>query len=30
MFCFYFRGWATAEELQAHLDKLQGKKEDTS
>jgi len=30
MFCFYFSGWATAEELQAHLDKLQGKKEDTS
>jgi len=30
MFCFYFSGWATAEELQAHLDKLHGKKKDTS
>jgi Transposase DDE domain len=30
MFCFYFSGWATAEEVQAHLDKLHGKKQDTS
>ena len=30
MLCFYFSGWASAEELQAHIEKLQQKSGDTS
>jgi hypothetical protein len=30
MFCFYFSGWASVEELHAHIDKLQQKAKDSS
>jgi hypothetical protein len=30
MFCFYYSGWASAEELQAHIDKLHEQPKDSS
>jgi hypothetical protein len=30
MFCFYFAGWASAEELQRHIEQLQEHREDSS
>jgi hypothetical protein len=30
MFCFYFQGWASAEEVQRHIDQLQEQPMDSS